>query len=93
MSRLQPRRDEGGRVMGDICTKLRAEADQHQTVFDDDRKRKMLLNEAADQIDQLEAERASLKEFVKSIATNVKQCNYTQARSDALVLLEEMEGL
>ena len=44
----------------DIIRRLMLEHREHQTVYDDDRRRKALLREAADEIGRLRAQRDSL---------------------------------
>ncbi|MFA5430654.1 MAG: hypothetical protein WC329_05810 [Candidatus Omnitrophota bacterium] len=54
----------------DLSERLRKEANEHQTVYDDDRRRKALLSEAADELEKLRAENKRLLKALESIQTS-----------------------
>jgi len=51
-----------------LCTNaIRKEADEHQTVFNDDRRRKQLFYAVADEIDRLRARNTALRDALEKI--------------------------
>lgn len=49
------------------------------------------LRQAEGRIAQLEAENAELVKALTSASEDIRQCNYTKARSDALVVLGKLK--
>jgi hypothetical protein len=66
-----------GGCMSEILFRLRLEADEHETVYDSDRRRKKLLYDAANEIEMLRERNSVLKNALEKIEFECREGSHS----------------